>query len=109
MEERILFFSAIKWNDSRFDELVREGQNVLTHKEENDLCNVIHLPDNFSNINTEVRLDDGMKHLKINARSDWELHQLILNYSTKLFDNSTNKGKNRIFNDHTNNIDDKHE
>ena len=39
-------FSAIKWNDSRFDELVREGQNVLTHKEENELCNVIHLPDN---------------------------------------------------------------
>ena len=35
-----------------------------------------------------------MKHLKINAQTDWELHQLILNYATKLFDNITEKGKN---------------
>ena len=35
-----------------------------------------------------------MKHLKINAHSDWELHQLILSYATRLFDNVTKKGKN---------------
>ena len=35
-----------------------------------------------------------MKHSKINAQTDWELHQLILNYAIKLFDNITEKGKN---------------
>ena len=87
-------FSAIKWNDNRFDELVKEGKNVLTQKVESELCNVIHLPDNSSNISSEVKSDDGMRHLKINAQNDSELHQLILNYSTKLFDNITKKGKN---------------
>ena len=87
-------FSAIKWNDNRFDELVKEGRDVVTHKNEYELCNVIHLPDNSSNTNLEVKSDNGIRHLKINAQNDSELHQLILSYSTKLFDNITKKGKN---------------
>ena len=71
-----------------------EGQDVLKDKEENDMCNIIHIPENSSNINEETKSEDGMIHLKINANSDWELHQLILSYATRLFDNITKKGKN---------------
>ena len=55
------------------------------------MCNIIHLPENSSNINEGTKSEDGMKHLKINAHSDWELHQLILSYATRLFDNVTKK------------------
>ena len=42
----------------------------------------------------ETKSEDGIKHLKINAHSDWEIHQLILDYVTRLFDNVSKKGKN---------------